>query len=164
MALQAEPSPAKRRSGFGRMPFPRGSAASDWTSIRAAYRGASTSSGARGGGYRARNPEQQWRTEFDGRGFITRPEAGDWQWGLELKSYGFPGQKCVIGHGAEVTAEGERVTYRRDTGLREWFVNDQRGLEHGFTVEQRPRGRNDAETRLEFDLAVRGSLRPDHIR
>ena len=88
-------------------------------------------------------------------------KRADWQWGLELKSYGFPGQKCVIDHGAEVTAEGTRVTYRRGTGLREWFVNDQRGLEHGFTIEQRPAGAKDEEARLEFDLAVRGSLRPE---
>jgi len=62
-------------------------------------------------------------------------------------------------HGAEVTVEGTRVTYRRDTGLREWFVNDQHGLEHGFTVEQRPAATNAEETSLEFDLAVRGNLR-----
>jgi hypothetical protein len=139
---------------------PEGLTAYDWTSIRVAYEAHRHAAVRVGDGYRARNPEQQWRTEFDGYGFITRPEAGDWQWGLELKSYGFPGQKCVIDHGAEVTAEGTRVTYRRDTGLREWFVNDQRGLEHGFTVEQRPPGATDAEARLEFDLAVRGSLRP----
>ena len=140
---------------------PEGLTAYDWTSIRAAYEAHRHAVVRVGDGYRARNPEQQWRTEFDGHGFITRPEAGDWQWGLELRSYGFPGQKCVINHGAEVTAEGTRVTYRRDTGLREWFVNDQRGLEHGFTVEQRPPGATDGEDRLEFDLGVRGSLRPN---
>ena len=140
---------------------PEGLTGSDWTSIRAAYQAHRHQAVRAEGGYRARNPEQQWRTEFDGHGFITRPEAGDWQWGLELRSYGFPGQKRMIGHGAEVTAEGERVTYVRDMALREWFVNDQRGLEHGFTVEQRPAGANNEETRLEFDLAVRGSLRPE---
>ena len=41
-------------------------------------------------------------------------------------------------------------------------MNDQRGLQHGFTVEQRPPGATDAEARLEFDLAVRGSLRPPY--
>jgi hypothetical protein len=112
------------------------------------------------GGYRARNSEQQWRTEFDGHGFTTRPLTGDWQWGLELRSYGFPGQKRVIGHGAEVTAQGDRVTYLRDAALREWFVNDRRGLEHGFTVQRRLLA-NAEETHLEFDMAVRGSLRPE---
>jgi FG-GAP repeat len=140
---------------------PEGLTTSDWTSIRAAYEAHQHQAVRVEGGYRTRNPEQQWRTEFDGHGFTTRPEAGDWQWGLELRSYGFPGQKRVIGNRAEVTAQGERVTYLWDTALREWFVNDQRGLEHGFTVAQRPAGANGEETRLEFDLAVRGSLRPE---
>ena len=62
------------------------------------------SSGANDGGYRAHNPEQHWRLDFDGRGFIARPEAGGWEWGLELKSYGFSGQKRETER-AEVTAE-----------------------------------------------------------
>ncbi|CAN5502218.1 hypothetical protein BH20VER3_BH20VER3_04510 [soil metagenome] len=140
---------------------PEGLTASDWSSIRAAYQTHRYQAVQVEVGHRARNPQQQWSTEFDGKGFITRPEAGDWQWGLELKSYGFAGQKRVIGHRAEVTARGERVTYLHETGLREWFVNDQRGLEHGFTVEQRPAGGNEEKTRLEFDLAVRGSLHPE---
>ena len=140
---------------------PEGLTASDWTSIRAAYQAPRHQAVRMEGGYRARNPEQQWRTEFDGRGFTTRPETGNWQWGLELKSYGFPGQKRVIGDQAKVAAQGERVTYVRDTALHEWFVNDQRGLEHGFAVEQRPARANNEETHLEFDLAVRGSLCPE---
>ncbi|MBA3352980.1 MAG: FG-GAP repeat protein, partial [Blastocatellia bacterium] len=114
-----------------------------------------------GGGYRARNPRQQWRTDFDDRGSLTQPDAGGWQWGLELKSYGFPANKRVVRSGSEVKAEGDRVTYRRDEALREWFVNDQRGLEHGFTLEQPPSGAGKQQARLEFDLAVRGELRPE---
>ena len=67
----------------------------------------------------------------------------------------------MIGSGAEVTAEGARVTYLRDAGLREWFANDQCGLGHGFTITQRPAGANDERSSLEFDLAVRGSLCPE---
>jgi hypothetical protein len=69
----------------------------------------------------------------------------------------------VISDEAQVKAEGERITYRWDPGLREWFVNDERGLEHGFTLEQRPSGAQDHMTRLEFDLAVRGGLRPEAV-
>jgi hypothetical protein len=157
---KAQAQPGKTQHLASADAVPEGLTASDWTSIRAAYQAHQHQAISAEGGYRARNPEQRWRTEFDGHGFMTRPEAGDWQWGLELRSYGFPGQKRVIGNAAEVTAQGDRVTYLRDATLREWFVNDQRGLEHGFTIEQRPPGGKDAETRLEFDLAVRGSLRP----
>ncbi len=139
---------------------PKGLSASDWNSIRAAYDAHRHQVTQARGGYRARNPEQQWRTEFDGRGFTTRPAVGDWQWGLELKSYGFAGQKCVIDDQADATAEGERVTYARDAALQEWFVNGQRGLEHGFTIARQPVALNEQRTDLEFDLALRGCLLP----
>src|SRR6185369_14493185 len=51
----------------------------------------------------------------------------------------------------------ERVAYDWDGGLQEWFVNDRRGLEHGFTLRARPAG---AGERLELRLVVRGGLRP----
>ena len=160
--LQAAGALGKTQRRASADAVPEGLNASDWSSIRAAYQ-AHRHQAVRveGGSYRARNPEQQWRTEFDAHGFTTRPDVGDWEWGLELKSYGFAGQKRVIDREAEVTAQGERVTYARNEALREWFVNDHRGLEHGFTIEQRPDAAKREETRLEVDLAVRGDLHPE---
>ena len=160
---KAKAKPGKTQYLASADSVPEGVSATDWTSIRAAYQANQHQVTRVDGGYRARNPKQQWLTKFDGRGFLARPERGDWEWGLELKSYGFPGQKRVIGDGAQVKAEGERITYRWEPGLREWFVNDERGLEHGFTLEQRPSGAQDHMNRLEFDLAVRGGLRPEAI-
>ena len=57
-----------------------------------------------------------------------------------------------------VKAAGQRLSYQWDVSLNEWFVNDRRGLEHGFTVAQRPEGQADAP--LAFTLGVRGGLRP----
>ncbi|MDQ3116359.1 MAG: hypothetical protein M3Q86_07085, partial [Verrucomicrobiota bacterium] len=127
--LNAGAQPGKTQHLTSADAVPEGLTPSDWSSIRTAYQAHRHQAVPMDGGYRARNPGQQWRTEFDGKGFITRPEAGDWQWGLKLKSYGFTGQKRVIGDAAKVTAQGGRVTYLHETGLREWFVNDQRGLE-----------------------------------
>ena len=42
--------------------------------------------------------------------------------------------------------------------MQEWFVNDQRGLEHGFTVAQRPLGAA-ANAALDVVLGMRGALR-----
>ena len=140
---------------------PEGLASSDWTSIRAAFEGHRREVVATESGYRVHNPGQQWRTDFDGRGFLTQPEAGGWQWGLELKSYGLAGQKREMGKGLAIKASGNRVVYLREGGLCEWWVNDARGLEHGFSLEQAPAGANDQEASLEFDLAVRGNLRPE---
>ncbi len=61
----------------------------DWTGIRAAYEAGRHAAYSVEGGLEARNPGQGWRTHFDGRGFLTQPDAGGWTWGLELERYGF---------------------------------------------------------------------------
>ena len=139
---------------------PTGLTASDWKSIRAAHeeqRRAITPSEA---GYRAYNPGQQWQTEFDGHGFLARPKKGDWRWGLELRSYGFAGHERFVERAPRAKAEGQRMTYEREEGVHEWFVNDERGLEHGFTIQKRPADALDSEAPLVFTYAVRGTLHP----
>ena len=143
--------------------FPEGLTGSDWSSIRQAYERHRHAVVAVDGEFRARNPGQQWMTHFDGRGFTVQPSGADWRWGLELQSYGFPGHQRAVGGQATMTAQNDRMTYDWDAGLREWFVNDRRGLEHGFTLVSRPPGASDPQLGtgqwLELRLAVRGGLR-----
>ncbi len=141
---------------------PEGLSAADWSSIRAAYEANRHAAYPVEGGYRARNPAQQWRTHFDGRGFTTRPDAGAWTWGLQLERYGFAGSEREVTRPARVSAEGGRVAYEWDATLEEWYVNDRRGLEHGYTVHQRPGDHEggEGEGLLTFTLAVRGELAP----
>jgi len=138
---------------------PEGLSASDWSSIRAAYEANRHAAFAVEGGYEARNPGQQWRTRFDGRGFETTPDthrletgATGWSWGLELLDYGVVNYGVVdygvvnqsrdregaVSQPTCTVAAGQRVEYRWDDNLTEWYVNDARGLEHGFTVNHRP--------------------------
>jgi len=137
-----------------------GLTAADWNSIRAAHEAQRHAVIPNAGGYYARNPVQQWQTEFDGSGFMTRPEKGDWRWGLELRSYGFAEHERSVERAPRVKAEGQRVTYEREENVHEWFVNDERGLEHGFTIQERPANVSDSEAPLLFVLAVRGNLHP----
>ncbi len=145
---------------------PEGLAGSDWKSIRQVYEqnrhAVVAVSMAVDGAFRARNPGQQWLTHFDGRGFVVNPDGANWQWGLELQSYGFPGHQRSINGQANMTADNNRVTYDWHEGLQEWFVNGRSGLEHGFTLTSRPAGAGDpqlgASNHLEFRLAVRGGL------
>lgn len=133
---------------------------SDRTSIRAAYE-----AGRHGlvrqadGTYAALNPGQGWRLAFDGRGFTAQPENAGWTWGLDLQSYGFPGCEQKVQGQPRVTAGGQRATYAWDDALDEWFINDQRGLEQGWTLKTRPvsMGGN----LLSFLLSVRGGLKPE---
>lgn len=49
------------------------------------------------------------------------------------------------------------MAYDWDATLREWFVNDARGLEQGWTFHQRPPGAA-AGGPLRVELAIRGGL------
>ncbi len=123
---------------FAAGPVPDSLNAADWSSIRALYDQQRHAASPVAGGHQARNPGQQWLTRFDGRGFLTRPDAGGWQWGLELQSYGFTGHERTLTAPPQVSASGQRVIYDWDPTLQEWFINDRRGLEHGFTIRERP--------------------------
>ncbi len=135
---------------------PKGLSTTDWSSIREAYEAARHAAYAAAGGYQARNPGHQWLTRFDGRGFSTEPDTGGWTWGLQLERYGFAGWERTVAEPTQVSTAGQRVAYDWDATLQEWYVNDSRGLEQGFTVNQRPP--QDREGPLTLTLAVRGDL------
>jgi hypothetical protein len=134
---------------------PAGVAASDWTGIRAAREVASHLPVTRPDGSRAaRNSGQQWTAVFDGRGFTVTPDHGAWSWGLELVE---GGGRSFGGAGIFGNSDAGRIEVRRDADLTEWFVNDARGLEQGWTFRRRPAA---AAADLELGLAVRGGLAP----
>ncbi len=143
---------------------PEGLPKSDWQNIRAAHTAWLHGFMPIEGGWQARNPGQQWNTKFDARGFLTAPKDGAWSWGLELRSYGVgEAQTAIGGQAPAMKAEGQRLTYQWDATLQEWWVNDARGLEHGYTVTQRPASTGNppsADHELIFVLATRGTLTP----
>ena len=124
---------------------------------RLAVKPSSTNSGQ----FVAMNPDQRWSTNFDGRGFITTPSASQaktsWKWGLQLKSYGFAKQQCAVSEVASVKTQDGRVTYNWSEGLEEFYINEARGLEHGFTLQNRPALVEGAP--LTFTMSVRGDLK-----
>jgi len=108
--------------------------------------------------FKAWNPRQRWVTHFDGRGFTIRPrgEAG-WQWGLSLQSYGWGELEYQVSNDPlKIENEGQDLRYVWDSVMTEWFVNDRRGLEHGFTVWEKSSG----EGSLHVVLQVHGRLQP----
>lgn len=124
-------------------------AASDWSQIRAEYDRHRHAFVATESGYAARNPGNGWVARLDGKGFTLDADKAAWQWGLELRSVS--GQAAVHGYKPSIT--GNTLTYHRGEQLDEWFTNRPSGLEHGYTVHQRP------ANGLSFRLAVRGALR-----
>ncbi|MBI2953780.1 MAG: FG-GAP repeat protein [Chloroflexi bacterium] len=159
-----------------------------WAAIRETIRRDMYSIAASESGYLAENPAQKLNLAFDSEGLTVRPaprmrapgardqgpsfaEAsaeGDrqWTWGLALVGYGYAGDIRPVS-AATVSTQDNRVTYSRGDGsgaplLDEWYVNEQRGLEHGFTVFQPPDtgGRERAGQMVALDLRLRGNLVP----
>src|SRR5262245_49921124 len=136
--------------------IPKGVTDSDWKQIKTEYerhRHAAVPEGE--SALKARNFGQQMTARFDGRGFIVQPDSGTWTWGLELQRYGFVGHERPAPRTKPPVANGNRIALERGP-LEEWWVNDTRGLEHGFTLRKRPTG---SGGQLIFDLGVRGGLR-----
>ena len=95
-------------------------------------------------------------TTFDERGFTTGSDGGCWSWGLDLRSYVWNAPTLVTAP-CSTSTEGGRLARVWDECLTEWYVNDSRGLERGFTVASRP---GSASAPLTLDLSIRGDLRP----
>lgn len=130
----------------------------DWASIRAVYETNRHAAFPTEDGFEVYNPGLGWRTSFDGSKAITRPDEGDWTWGLELARWGYEGGALEVGMPQALHAEGQRVSREWDDALTEWWVNDTRGLEHGFTVHAAPADK--AASSLAFELRVLGGLQP----
>jgi hypothetical protein len=98
--------------------------------------------------YQAPNRAQNLRTYFTNDGIrvvprdVGRNELPAWEWGLSYVGSMTRPAPCV---------EGNRVEYDHGDVV-EWYVNDSRGLEQGFTVHKR---QNDE---LRIDLAITGNV------
>lgn len=164
-AILAASAPAVR-GGEAKPPGetpPEGLASADWSGIRAAHEAwRHRFQREEDGAHLAHNPGQGWTVRFDGRGFLAEPAGRGWRWGLELRSYGAGGRRVPVAGKAlaEVSGDGGRLAYRWDERLEEWFLNDARGLEQGWTLRERPAGAAE-EGGLRLELAVRGGLRPE---
>ena len=65
-------------------------------------------------------------------------DSAPWGLNLALESWGRPGRLVPV-EAAEPVPTGRRVEYCRGP-LTEWYVNDERGLVQGFTVQAAPEG------------------------
>jgi len=114
--------------------------------------------------YRGYNPDQRFDfTSTDGGVRLAQVTADpksppDPGWTLEFRTTGYGYEEDVHPLTAlvETVADGNRLEFRR-AGLTEWYANDERGLEQGFTLDAPPRG--DGET-LVLELALDTGLVP----
>ncbi|MCU0225909.1 MAG: integrin alpha [Acidobacteria bacterium] len=111
-----------------------------------------------GQGYQAPNRAHDFRTWFAENGIRVVPrrdEVPAWEWGLSLSAWGRAGALQPVGR-ARLAAHENRVDVDRD-GILEWYVNDPRGLEQGFTIAARPEGEGPI---VAVELTLTGTLNP----
>jgi hypothetical protein len=129
-----------------------------------------------GPAWHAPNRAHNLRTYFTENGprVVHRTESHPaWLWGLELTGYGTEGSLSLrerVGVRGDIpftlthiTANGNRIEFHRQGGLIEWYVNDPRGLEQGFTIASAPsplKGEGWGDGEISIDLAIRGNLIP----
>ncbi len=107
---------------------------------------------------RAPNRAHNFRLTFTPEGVRVTPRTSagpDWSWGLQLTGIGRAGD-LRRPEAARLRVNGERVELVRGR-LTEWYVNDERGLEQGFTLDEPWPG---ADDELVVRMAVTGSLQP----
>ena len=130
---------------------------SDRAGLREAFEAAARTARPAAHGYAMRSTASPLVAHFDGRGMSVVSDQATWDWGLELTSYGFPGSELAVDQPLAMQAAGSRLAYHWGADLEEWYVNQARGLEHGFTLSARPDGADPGESLL-LDLRVRGEL------
>ena len=87
--------------------------------------------------YWAPNRAQGWDLVFSENGpWVTPRQGDDWQWGLSLTGFVYNLQPVPGTYSMD--ADCATLTYGWDHNLSEWWVNDPAGLEHGFTLRERP--------------------------
>jgi drug/metabolite transporter superfamily protein YnfA len=135
---------------------PNGLGKSDWSSIRAAYEGGRHQFFAQEDGtHLASNPGLGWKMTFDEKGFTATPQDGAWTWGLELVSVA--DTAVFMDAGVAASHGGNTLAIQRAPHLTEWFINDQRGLEQGWTLTV------PAEIRLRVRGNLKASIAPQSI-
>ena len=133
--------------------------AAGWSGVRAAFQwdryGVRRTSDA----YVAVNHAQQLEVVFtrEGPDFMPRRGQSAWRWGLRLAGYEYGDRRQRLTE-ATLVVSGNRVQYRRGD-LVEWYVNNERGIEQGFTINRRAAGANPAAP-LIVHLRTTGTLTP----
>ena len=106
--------------------------------------------------YLAQGPSRDFDAWIGPDGVRVRSTDGTWQVGLALLAVGRDGAMKQA-EPAGVEARGNRAELHRGS-LTEWYVNDERGLKQGFTLEERPAGAEGDELVLALELT--GDLVP----
>ena len=143
--------------------IPEGLTQTEWGKIRASIERYvyQVHKDTRTGVYRAPNHTHDFDATFSGEGFDVRPrkEGKLWNWGLRLNQYGYGADLRSVPETDRIITKDNRIEYHRGDMV-EWYINDHRGLEQGFTLKARPSFQT-ATGFLQLQMRITGNLIPD---
>ena len=112
--------------------------------------------------YEAENPQQGFRITFTPTGLQVTPgpeNRATWSLGLSVSEYGY-GERLRPVPPATLVVSENRIAYERGT-LTEWYVNEAKGLEQGFTLQTPPEKAEGAVAEpLQVKLVLSGDFTP----
>ena len=117
--------------------------------------------GKNGRGFRAQNPEEKMAFRFQSNGLRVTVDQEEkiWEMGMELTGYGFENNLQPV-EDPVMQAKGNRIEFDRGI-LTEWYINDKRGLEQGFTIHGPPSQTDESQgEKLSLALRLTGNLKP----
>ena len=114
----------------------------------------------RTGEYQAPNHAHGLHATFTREGFQVshRKEEKGWTWGLSLSRYGYGSDLHAVTGAKKMITKDNRIEYHRGDMV-EWYINDHRGLEQGFTLKARPSGRTGSDP-LQLQMTTATNLIP----
>ncbi len=113
--------------------------------------------------WQAPNRAHGFRTYFTRNGVRMVPrESGspEWVWGVRLTGYGAGQPLQAVSPASPEKTGDNRIEYRRDKVI-EWYINDRRGLEQGFTLLSPPSPKpsaSDSPGQVILDFELSGTL------
>jgi hypothetical protein len=111
---------------------------------------------ARVDGYRARMGGLEFILNADG----LHVNDGGLAWEIALSGFGREGQIVSVSEAVETAQTDNCLEYKR-AGLTEWYRDTALGVEHGFTIYQRPGGTGQLLLRLDLATDLEGVLNDD---
>jgi FG-GAP repeat len=111
--------------------------------------------------YQAHNAANGFDVTFTRQGVEVRPQKvrKAWRWGLRFTGDGYGSELRTPSGAVELISKGNRIEYHHGD-IVEWYVNDHRGLEQGFTLSSRPPSRLDSGP-LQVHISTTGNLEPE---
>ncbi len=104
--------------------------------------------------YKAYNPKNRYGIQYGEQGL--KLQKTNWEFGMTLQAYGQDAALAPV-RKATLHVKGNKIIYDRGT-VCEWYINDTKGLEQGFTLHK-PKN-YDTEKELILSLVLKGGLIP----